>query len=210
MLRATSLVAAGFATILASAAPAEAKHRSVRCQIKDGVTVARQGEKRVISREGVEEDPYGPPTSVWACRRKDRRPVFLNETPAGYTLHISSVAFTSRSVAYVESGYDTACAKYDGPTPRCTYERVVSYDLRTGTLRAVAQDTSADFVLSSQGWLAFPTTLDAAGRRGLAVVDRRGYRVVDAVGDVDPASVRWSGATLRWTRDGAAQSVAVR
>ena len=187
-------------------ATAQAGRKPVTCSVKHSTTVARHGEQRLITREGADDDFYGPSTRVYACRQAHRPAVLLDETDTGTSIEIGGVRFTRWYVVYSASGSSSQCTKYQPEAPECYFSYVASYDLRTGRRRAISQGDAASLVLSTKGWFAWVTAPDTLGSRSVIGVDGEGAHTLDQ-GGIDAASLGFSGARLGWKRtDGTAQS----
>lgn len=198
------------AGILALCAPAAqaAKHKVVTCGVKGGTTEARHGGQRLITREGPDDDLYGPATSVYACRQAHRPAVLLEETQEGTSISIAGVRFTRWFVVYSARGSSSQCTKYQPGAPECFYAYVASFDLRTGARKAITDGFALSPVLSTKGWFAWVSAPDPLGSRTVIGVDGTGGRTLDE-GGIDPASLAFAGSRLGWRRDGAAQSAAL-
>lgn len=190
---------------LGSASAADARPRHATCHVAHGTTVAKHGGQALIVAEvGQDDGLYGAPQAVFACRSAKAKPVRISRWEAGTSIAIRQVRWTRSYVAYGQFGTDSQCTKYSGAgSAECSYAEGGSYDLRTGKRRA-SYDPAANVeatVLSPRGWIGVLGRTDAAGNRTLAGADSRGLRAL-ATARIDPASVRFAGADLRWTEDG--------
>jgi hypothetical protein len=214
----TALLACAVAAALAAvaAAPAGATTVATRpgratCQRARSHTLVSSPTARVYTVTGADDGEYGAPVTLYGCRRfHDRRRVMLRRFSSTEAVTFSNRRLAGRYVALTESVVDVACSKYMGAAPECAFSRLVSYDLRTGRVRARADSPAADaLALSARGWLAWVGPADAAGQRTVRVRDSAGERVADS-GAIDPRSLSVTGDLASWVRDGAERTATLR
>lgn len=194
------------ALVVACAAPlgASAASRVSGCTAKGATVVARAGTALLLSAPVGPDDEYGPGTRVMTCRQGHPR-VTLASTGPGDALTITHPVFAPAYVAFAWTRSSVACSKYLGDDPQCTSARVASYNRRTGRTRVSGTGPADALAVTTSGWLAWVSPLDASGARTLTVADRGGERVLDR-GAIDPASLRANGQAVTWTANGAAAS----
>jgi hypothetical protein len=169
-------------------------------------TIARHGEQKIVVADiGEDDELYGAPQGIFACRRNSAKPVMLSDVDGGTSIALRNVRWQRYYVAYTQTGSFSQCTKYEGSSPECEYGFGAAYDLRTGKRKATFPETDLErLVLSTKGWVAVVGRPDATGARTLYGADQSGVRTL-AQGAVDPASVSFTGAVVHWTLAGVAQ-----
>ncbi len=186
------------ALALASAAGAAGTHPA-SCKPRPGQVLARKGSEVIFRRSTGPSGEYGAASALYGCQRTRQRPVRLLAFQEGMDPEVQRLAgvdavFAGAYAALTYKIYDAACAKYTGGGPECESSGLASFDLRTGKTRAHAPEAASALVLSARGWVGWVSAQGGA----LHAIGSKGARVLDP-GPVEPASLKLSGQTLRWT-----------
>jgi hypothetical protein len=196
-MRKAALVALAVLMFAVATGDAQARHRPDPCR-KKGTTTSRQTKEiRVYS------DDLG---SYYACSRKNRHRVLLYDDDGEYDTGIVA-AIAGRYVAYESSSLPT-CKEACPPGVNGSASTAV-VNVRTGKQRSLASSGVDRLVLAPSGAVAWvlPSTA-AGGGKELWVWDAAGRRLLDS-GNVAAASLRLSGGTVSWTKDGQPYSAPV-
>jgi hypothetical protein len=133
---------------------------------------------------------YGAPVSIYACTKGLKRAKRIQRFESGTEPTYAHLRAAGHYVAFALTLTDVVCTKYDPENPACVSRRIVSFDMRTGKRRALADTGSSSLVLVPRGWVAW--------REGTAIkaVDSHGVRTLDP----GPASaLRAAGNVVSWT-----------
>jgi len=203
MLRLVIATCAASCAALVSVAPATA---APTCHPRHSRTVARKGGTRLFLVGGGGAGEYSAPSTLYVCQRSRGRAVRLIHVGAARSLRLAHVRFDGRYVAFDATVGDETCFKYD-PGPQCSSETLRSYNVRDGRRRATAHAACDALALTSNGWIAWVPP--GTGPRSVLAVDSTGSHQLDA-GAIDPASLRATGRTVRWTNAGQPRSARLR
>jgi len=181
------------------------KAKKPACTLKGATTIAKSPYGRLLETHAEEDELYGESTELYACRT-GYRPVLLVATEPGDSINPGHVVFAAKYVGFSTAFYSSACSKYQPGGAECSGFGVSSYNTRTGDARTSTSTPAAvdALAVSGQGWLAWVTPAAADG--GRTVVARNRLERTLAQGDIAPASLKATGGTLRWARDGAPES----
>jgi hypothetical protein len=204
-MRHLALVSALLAALLA-AVPAEAAHQRRKprppvCNPHGFKVLGQANGLRLFYVQGADDGEYGAPAKVYGCVLARRKRVLLLNYDATAGWAISDVQLLGRYAAFLVRTDNVACEKYQAGG--CQSASVMSFDVVTGKRRALSASDASALALTSAGWIAW---FDGKTLWGL---DSSGQRTLDS-GNVDPASLHATGATVSWTKDGAPASADLR
>jgi hypothetical protein len=197
MLRLTFAICLASCAALAAAPTAGA---APSCRPRHARTVARSHGTRLFMVGGGGGGEYSGPSTLYACSGSSRRPARLIHVADAQTMRITQVRFKRGYVGFDVTVSDETCWKYD-PGPHCDSQSVRSYNMRNGRRRAGASGGSDALALTSNGWIAWVPPVASGAPRALLAIDSHGRRQLDT-GAIDPASLRATGKTVRWTNAG--------
>lgn len=182
----------------ADTAASSAARRS--CARRGARVLARTKQARIfVVKRTSQSTEYGSPMTLYGCLVSRGRAVRLASYPDDVAATLRLITFAPPFAAYSLRTTSVPCAKYAGEN--CTRRFVKVVDLRTGKQRALVAGPAIALALTKRGrpaWL-----VSSSGP--LLAVGASGRRQLDS-GAIDPASLRASGRSVSWTKDGARAS----
>ena len=179
-------------------ADAAKKHKRPYCKPAASHVLKHTRSVRILYVEHpAGEDEYGIPATVYACFPASHRRVKLFELASTEQWSPKIMRLTNRYFAVAATIDDVACEKYQ--QPGCTTSSVAAFRLSNGKERCAMRASATALALTSNGWIAWLAGTTLSG------CDSAGTRTLDD-GNIAAASVRATGTTVEWQRDGQAKS----
>jgi hypothetical protein len=188
----------------ASDAAAAKTHKRPLCKPRGSQVLKRNATVRILYVEHqAQSDEYGVPATVYACLPQSHRRTKLFEVWSSEVWEPKVMRLNEGYFAFAAEVFDIVCSKYT--TGDCTSYEVASIRFDTGRPRCAVSVPASALALTPSGWIAWLTPDAAGGTSRLHACDSAGTRALDQ-GDIDPASLRASGATVLWATAGEARS----